>query len=141
MKSGKRWLGYLGAAAAALAIALLCVSLEAEGGESSPALLVQYFSNGFFLSTVLFLGCGALTFIAEAGNFYGIQYLGYTLLRLFSVRKDRFDDRKDYFTYCTEKQEKQAEKGKTGAKWVMLFVGLGCLALSAILAFVFYRMR
>lgn len=140
MRNGKRWLAYLGTMALALVIALLCVSLETEDGGSSPALLVQYFSNGFFLSAVLLLGCGTLTFIAEAGNFYGIQYLGYTLVRLFSLNKDRFNDRKDYFTYCTEKQANQAEKGKSTAKWIMIHVGLGCLAISAILAFVFYRM-
>lgn len=140
MKGGKRWLSYLIAAAIALVIALLCISFEVEDKGTSPALLVQYLSDGCFLSAVLFLGCGALTFIAEAGNFYGIQFLGYTLVRLFSFRKERFDDRKDYFTYCTEKQARQKEKGKSAAKWVMLHVGLGCLVLSVVFAFVFYRM-
>ena len=140
MKRKKNWLSYLIAIALALVSALLCVLLELEAGESSPAMLVQYISNGFFLSAVLFLGCGILTFIAEAGNFYGLQYLGYTLVRVFSPRKERFDDRKDYFTYCTEKQAKQTEKGKSSAKWIMLFVGLGCLVLSASFAFVFYQL-
>ena len=140
MKRGKRWLSYLGTVALALVIALLCVSLETEDRGHDPVLLVQSFSNGFFLSAVLLLGCGILTFIAEAGNFYGIQYLGYTLVRLFSLNKDRFHDRKDYFTYCTEKQANQAEKGKSTAKWILVQVGLGCLAISAILAFAFYRM-
>ncbi|MGN0564302.1 MAG: hypothetical protein ACI4LH_06135 [Candidatus Heritagella sp.] len=137
----KRWLGYLGASALALVVALFCVSFEAEEKGTSPALWMQFFSDGFFLSAVLFLGCGALTFIAEAGNFYGIQFLGYTLVRLFSFRKERFDDRKDYFTYCTEKMAKQKEKGKSAAKWIMLYVGLGCLALSLGFAFIFYGMR
>ena len=140
MKRKKNWLSYLIAIALALMSALLCVLLELEAGENSPAMLVQYISNGFFLSAVLFLGCGILTFIAEAGNFYGLQYLGYTLVRVFSPRKERFDDRKDYFTYCTEKQAKQTEKGKSSAKWIMLFVGLGCLVLSASFAFVFYQL-
>ena len=77
----------------------------------------------------------------EAGNFYGIQFLGYTLVRLFSFRKDRFDDRKDYFTHCTEKEAKQKDQGKSVAKWIMLHVGLGCLVLSVVFAFVFYQMR
>ena len=140
MTGKKRWLSYLIAAAAALGIAFLCISFEVEDKGTSPALWMQFLSDGFFLSAVLFLGCGALTFIAEAGNFYAIQFLGYTLVRLFSFRKERFDDRKDYFTYCTVKQAKQKEKGKSAAKWIMLHVGLVCLVLSGIFAFVFYRM-
>ena len=136
----RRALAYLIAAALAVAIALLCVSMEMENGQADAALTVSFFSDGFFLSAVLYMGCGLLTFIAEAGNFYGLQFLGYTLVRVFSPRKERFEDRKDYFTYCTEKKAKQAEKGKSSVKWVMLHVGLGCLAVSAILALVFYRM-
>ena len=136
----RRALAYLIAAALAVAIALLCVSMEMENGQADAALTVSFFSDGFFLSAVLYLGCGLLTFIAEAGNFYGLQFLGYTLVRVFSPRKERFEDRKDYFTYCTEKKAKQAEKGKSSVKWVMLHVGLVCLAASAILALVFYRM-
>ena len=136
----RRALAYLIAAALAVAIALLCVSMEMENGQADAALTVSFFSDGFFLSAVLYMGCGLLTFIAEAGNFYGLQFLGYTLVRVFSPRKERFEDRKDYFTYCTEKKAKQAEKGKSSVKWVMLHVGLVCLAASAILALVFYRM-
>ncbi|MGN0746771.1 MAG: hypothetical protein ACI4ML_08860 [Aristaeellaceae bacterium] len=136
----RRALAYLIATALAVVIALLCVSMELDSGEAGMALTVSYFSDGFFLSAVMYMGCGLLTFIAEAGNFYGLQFLGYTLVRVFSPRKERFEDRKDYFTYCTEKKAKQAEKGKSSIKWVMLHVGLGCLALSAIFALVFYRM-
>ena len=135
----KRWLSYAIAAVPALAIALLCVCFEAGDRGISPALRIQYLSDGFFLSAVLFLGCGMLICIADAGNFYGIQFLGYTLVRMFSPSKERFGARKDYFTYCTEKQAKQKEKGPPGAKWVMIHVGLGCLVLSLVFAFVFYR--
>ncbi|MGM9538247.1 MAG: hypothetical protein ACI3VN_07945, partial [Candidatus Onthomonas sp.] len=95
MKEKKRWPAYLIGAGIALAIALLCVSFEVEYGESGSAWLMQYISDGFFLSAVLYLGFGILTFIAEAGNFYGIQFLGSPLVRLFSFRKERFEDRKD----------------------------------------------
>lgn len=136
----RRVLAYLIATALAVVIALLCVSMELENGEVDAAMTVSYFSDGFFLSAVMYMGCGLLTFIAEAGNFYGLQFLGYTLVRVFSPRKERFEDRKDYFTYCTEKKAKQAEKGKSSVKWVMLHVGLGCLAASVLCAAVYYRM-
>ena len=136
----RRVLAYLIATALAVVIALLCVSMELENGEADAAMRVSFFSDGFFLSAVMYMGCGLLTFIAEAGNFYGLQFLGYTLVRVFSPRKERFEDRKDYFTYCTEKKAKQAEKGKSSVKWVMLHVGLGCLAASVLCAAVYYRM-
>lgn len=136
----RRWPAYLIATALAVVIALLCVSMELENGEADAAMRVFFFSDGFFLSAVLYMGCGLLTFISEAGNFYGLQFLGYTLVRVFSPRKERFEDRKDYFTYCTEKKAKQAEKGKSSVKWVMLHVGLVCLAASVLCAAVYYRM-
>ena len=136
----RRWPAYLIATALAVVIALLCVSMELENGEADAAMRVSFFSDGFFLSAVMYMGCGLLTFISEAGNFYGLQFLGYTLVRVFSPRKERFEDRKDYFTYCTEKKAKQAEKGKSSVKWVMLHVGLVCLAASVLCAAVYYRM-
>ena len=136
----RRWPAYLIATALAVVIALLCVSMELENGEADAAMRVSFFSDGFFLSAVMYMGCGLLTFIAEAGNFYGLQFLGYTLVRVFSPRKERFEDRKDYFTYCTEKKAKQAETGKSSVKWVMLHVGLVCLAASVLCAAVYYRM-
>ena len=127
----RRWPAYLIATALAVVIALLCVSMELENGEADAAMRVSFFSDGFFLSAVMYMGCG---------NFYGLQFLGYTLVRVFSPRKERFEDRKDYFTYCTEKKAKQAEKGKSSVKWVMLHVGLVCLAASVLCAAVYYRM-
>ncbi len=61
MKEKRRWPAYLGAAALALIIALLCISFEAENGGTGSAHLVQYISDGFFLSAVLYLGFGILT--------------------------------------------------------------------------------
>lgn len=43
-------------------------------------------------------------------------------------------------SFCTEKKVKQKEQGKTSVKWALLFVGLGCLILSAVFALVFYQM-
>lgn len=139
MKQKKLWINYLIAVAAAAAIALITVYFEADNYGNEPSLLMSFFSDGFFTSAVLFIGSGLLIFISEAGNFYGIQYLGYAVVYLFSFRKERFENRKDYFTYCTEKKAKQKERGKSSGKWVFLFVGLGCMVLSVVFALCFYR--
>lgn len=140
MKSKKRWFTYLGAALLALLIAFFTIYFEIDTYGTGSALLVQFISDGFFTSAMLFLGCGGLALISETGNFYGIQYLGYTLVHLFSFRKERFDNRKDYFTYCTEKEAKQKEKGKNSLKWALLYVGIGCLIISVVCAVIFYQM-
>lgn len=140
MKRKKSLITYLIAVAVAAVIVFMCIDMEMNTYGKGTILLMHFFSDGFFTAAVLYLGCAALTFIADAGNFYGIQYLGYSVVFLFSFRKDRFENRKDYYTYCTEKRAKQKEKGKVSLKWVLLYVGLGCLALSAIFAFIFYQM-
>ena len=68
----------------------------------------------------------------KAGNFYVLQYLWHTVVRLFSPSKRHLEEKKDYFTYCQEKKERRAEEGKPPLKSAMLFVGLGCLALSVV---------
>ena len=122
------------AIAIAAAITLMVVSLETDTYGETSVLRMHFFSDGFFTSAVLYLGSSVLIFISEAGNFYGIQYLGYSLIRIFSFRNDRFEDRKDYFTYCTEKKAKIKEQGKSALKWALLRVGLVCLIFSVIFA-------
>lgn len=141
MKLNKVCVSYLIATAVAFAIALLAISFEISNYGSETVLLLQFFSDGFFTSAVLYIGCSVLMFIQEAGNFYGIQYLGHMVLWLFSFRKDRFESKKSYFDFCTEKQAKRKELGKVSLKWVLLFVGLGCLVLSLIFTAVFYQIR
>ena len=76
------------------------------------------------------------------GNFYRVYLTkeGSNLVHRVEIVENNCLIRKDYFTYCTEKQANQAEKGKSTAKWILIQVGLGYLAISAILAFAFYRM-
>lgn len=130
--------GVLLAVAAAVILAMACFEVSSRG--SGAALTMQYLSDGFFTVSVLYIGCGVLVLIQEAGNFYGIQFLFYTLVRLFSLRKDRLDDKKTYFAYCQEKRERQAAEGKSPVKSAMLLVGLGCLALSVLFAALFYKL-
>lgn len=137
----KRWMPYLIAAVTAIVIAILTIYFESSTYGMSGVLLVQFCSDGFFTSAVLFLGSGILMAIEEAGNFYGIRYLGYTVVYLFSFRKERFENRKDYFTYCLERQEKQKEQGKASSKRVLLMIGCCCLIVSAVCAAVSMNLR
>ncbi len=137
----KRWMSYLVAAVTAIVIAILTIYFESSTYGTDGVLLIRFCSDGFFTSAVMFLGCGILMAIEEAGNFYGIRYLGYTVVYLFSFRKDRFENRKDYFTYCLERKAKQKDKDKPGTKRVLLFVGGGCLIVSVICAAVYMNFR
>lgn len=139
MKSNKRWITYLLLAGIAIAIALLVIRSEISTYGKGTGLPIPFISDGFFVSAVFYLGFGILTFISEAGNFYGIQYLGYTLAYLFSLKKSK-NDKKDYFTYCMEKRERQKTDKRASIKWSLILIGLVCLAISAVAAVVCYRM-
>lgn len=139
MKLKKRWITDLLLAGIAIAIALLVIHSEISTYGKETALPIHFISDGFFVSAVFYLGFGILTFISEAGNFYGIQYLGYTLVQLFSLKKSK-DDKKDYFTYCIEKRERQRTNRERSVKWSLIVIGLICLAVSVVSAALYYRM-
>ncbi|MDD7388060.1 MAG: DUF3899 domain-containing protein [Lachnospiraceae bacterium] len=139
MKQKKSVSTYAIAMAAAAAIALLVIWYEIDTYGYSTVYFLSYCSDGFFTSAVFFIGFGLLTFISEAGNFYGIQYLGYMVVCIFPFRRERFAQRKDYFTYCTEKKAQQKDRSRSAGKYALLYVGLGCLALSLLLTFGFYQ--
>lgn len=127
-------------AAVAAAVVLAVAGFELSSRESGTVSAMRYLSDGFFTVSVLYIGCSILVFIQEAGNFYGIQFLFYTLVRLFSFRKDRMEEKKNYFVYCQEKKERQAAEGKSPVKSAMFLTGLVCLALSLGFTALFYRL-
>lgn len=125
--------------AVAAAIVLVVVSFELGTRETGTAIILQALSDGFFTVSVLFIGCSVLMLIQEAGNFYGIQYLFYTMVHLFSFRKDSLEDKKTYFVYCQEKKERRAVEGKSPVKSAMFLLGLASLALSVVFVMRFYQ--
>ena len=135
----KKLITYLVLLAIAAAVVLAVVSFELGSCGSGAAQVIQYLSDGFFTTAVIYIGCSILMFIQEAGNFYGIQYLFHTLVRLFSFSKKRSEEKKDYFTYCAEKKAQREAEGASPLKKAMLFTGLGCLALSILFVLIFYR--
>lgn len=128
--------GILLALAAAIVLVVLGFELGSRGRGRAECL--GYLSDGCFTVSVLYIGCSSLLFIQEAGNFYGIQFLFYTLTRRFSPGKE--DEKKTYFAYCQEKRERQAAEGRPPVKSAMLLVGLIFLALSLSFMALFYRL-
>lgn len=138
MKSGKNILRYAAAVAAAAAIAALVAFYEAGIYGADAKSLLRFLSDGFFVAAVFYIGFGLLLWISDAGSFYAFGYLGYMVVRIFSPLKHRFEERKDYFSYCAEKKAKRKESGKAAPKYVLLAVGVFCAALSAAFVVGFY---
>ena len=59
----------------------------------------------------------------------------------FSLRKERFEGRKNYYEYCLEKKAKQKENGKSPMRKILLIVGGASLVLSLIFAELFYKFQ
>ncbi len=134
-----RRITYLVLLAIVAAILISTISFEIGSHGSGTAAVMTCLSDGLFTCAVLYVGCSILMYIEEAGNFYGIQYLWHTVIRLVSFNKKRAEEKKDYFTCCREKRERREEEGKTPLKSAMLFIGLGCLALAFLFAFFYYK--
>lgn len=129
------------AVAAAAAIVAAVTVFEAGLYGADTVSLMHILSDGFYLAAIIYIGFGLLTWIAEAGNFYGLQYLGYSILRIFSVRKERFEERKNYYEYCLEKKAKQKENGKSPMRKILLIIGVLFLLMSLIFTGLFYRLQ
>lgn len=136
----KKWITYAVAMAIAAVLVLSIAGFERSSRAGGTALTMQCLSDGFFVVSVLYIGCSVLVFIQEAGNFYGLQYLCHTLVRLFSPRADRGERKMTYFDYCLAKKERQAAQGKSPVKAAMLFTGVVCLALALLFTALFYKL-
>lgn len=136
----KKWITYAVAMAIAAVLVLSIAGFERSSRAGGTALTMQCLSDSFFVVSVLYIGCSVLVFIQEAGNFYGLQYLCHTLVRLFSPRADRGERKMTYFDYCLAKKERQAAQGKSPVKAAMLFTGVVCLALALLFTALFYKL-
>lgn len=132
---------YLVLVVIAAAILAATVSFELGSHGSGTRQVMQYLSDGCFTTAALYIGCGVLMAIQNAGNFYGVQYLFYTMTRLFSFRQSRYDERKDYFSYCADKRERRRAEGRSHLQPALIAVGLVCLVLSIAFTVLFYRLR
>lgn len=141
MKEKKQLIRWSVTIAIAAVIVIATTFYEADLYEEKNEFLMHFISDGFFIVAVLYMGIGAMIWIYELGNFYGLQYLGYCLIHIFSARKDRFEERKNFYHYCMEKREKQKEKDRASIKWVLLISGCISLLLAFVFTGLFYRLR
>ena len=96
----------------------------------------RYLSDGFFVSTVIFLGFGLLLWVSATGFFDIFSYGFKSLLVLFSPLKKASEHQK-YYEYKCEKEAKREGKSITST---VLWAGLICLALSLITLFLYYQL-
>lgn len=128
----KGWIGWIVAAVVAAGIVWLVYEYEVSYYGITRGNQVRFIGDGFFVAAVLYLGIGALVWIANLGGLNGLRYLTYQVVTIFTPKKHRFEERKSYYDFLRERDK----KGKTDNK-VLLTVGGVCLLASIILAVVF----
>ena len=96
----------------------------------------RFLSDGFFVSTVIFLGLGMLLWISATGFFDIFSYGFKSLLVLFSPLK-KASEHPHYYEYKCEKDAKREGKPVTHT---VLWAGLVCLALSLICLMLYYQL-
>ena len=96
----------------------------------------RYLSDGFFVSSVLFVGLGLLLWVSATGFFDIFSYAFKSLLVLFTPLK-RPGEYQHYYEYKCEKDAKREGKPITHT---VLVVGLIVLALSLLMLFLYYQL-
>lgn len=89
--------------------------------------VVKYLSDGFFVSAVVMLGAGGLTWASRMGTFDGLGYTFSVWMERFTNHKRDWHKKEDFQEY----KERKAEK-KKGNKFNYLLVMGGVLMLVAV---------
>ena len=139
MNRKSKLISYLVLLGIAALIVGLTVSFEAPNLGGGNGALMRCLSDGFFTTAALFLGCGVLMMIQDAGNFYGVSYLFYTMVKLFSFGKGHYEEKKNYYTYCLEKRERRKAEGVSPLRPALLILGACALLLSFAFVGLFYK--
>lgn len=116
----------------ALVVSLVVARYRGFAMEQPFKLNARYLSDGFFVVGFMLTGMGALIWISTTGFFDIMGYGVRSLIVLFSSLK-RIHEHPTYYDY---KMEREARRGKPN--FVMLFTGIGYLALSAIFLALYY---
>ena len=123
-----------------LVIALVIAGMVASGQgfslDGEAYLNCRYFSDGCFVSAVIFVGMGLLLWVSSTGFFDIFGYAMKSLLVLFTPLK-KASDHPHYYEYKCEKEEKRKGKPIT---YTVLVVGVIVLALSLVCLALYYRL-
>lgn len=125
MKPGRwrKYAGWLICAAAALAVCAAVVLYERSYASWD---FMRMLCDGSFVAGVLFMGFGALVWVANFGGFTALGYGWYLLTRKLTVSRSKFEERMSYLEYVESRKEKHKNP-------VCIFVtGLICLAASCV---------
>ena len=96
----------------------------------------RFLSDGFFVSTVIFLGLGLLLWISTTGFFDIFSYGFKSLLVLFTPLK-KASEHPHYYEY---KCEKDATRSSKHINYTVLWAGLICLGLSLLALLLYYQL-
>ncbi|MGN0424840.1 MAG: DUF3899 domain-containing protein [Acetatifactor sp.] len=113
-------------------ITVLVVIYESNSGKN----MLYAFCDGFFVASICMLCLGIMVWAAGLGSFYGIHYLFYSAVSLFTLRKSRFEERKNYYDFLMEKEGRE----KSNPRALFLVGGIWFL-LSLIFLFLFEQSR
>ena len=120
---GRRYIGWLVCAAAALGVCTAVVLYERSYADWG---LAHMISDGFFVAGVMLAGLGALAWVANFGGFTALGYGWYLLVRKLSASRARFEERLSYLEYVEQRKEKS--KNPT----CILGTGLICIAAAGV---------
>ncbi len=132
----KRLISVLIQLALAMGSALSMASSRGFAWSGDAYMNCRHLSDGFFVSSVIFIGMGSLLWISNTGFFDIFSYGVKSLLVLFTPMKKA----KEFPHYYEYKCERDARREGRPITHTVLIVGLISLALSLLFLALYYRL-
>ena len=98
---------------------------------------MRFLCDGFFVVGIMLLCFGAMVWISQAGGFHALSYLFYTVGYMFTVIKNRFNRRKNFYEYKVEKEAKESGKDKSLQRRILI-AGAVSFVISLVFLVLFY---
>ena len=99
---------------------------------------MRFLCDGFFVVGIMLLCFGAMVWISQAGGFHALSYLFYTVGYMFTVNKNRFNRRKNFYEYKVEKEAKESGKDKLLQRRILI-AGAVSFGISLVFLVLFYQ--